>query len=85
MANIRIEQIDLVGGDRSVRFDGDLSIVKGSITTGKTTIVRLLRALLGRVPHHLPPETGTHLPAAGEYVAVHPTCFHLHEHPERAA
>lgn len=26
-----------------------------------------------------------HLPAAGEYVAVHPTCFHLHEHPERAA
>jgi hypothetical protein len=26
-----------------------------------------------------------HLPVAGEYVAVHATTFHLHEHPERAA
>ena len=58
MANVRIDQVDLVGGDRSIRFEGDLSVVKGSITTGKTTVVRLLRALLGRVPHHLPPETG---------------------------
>lgn len=58
MANVHIDQVDLVGGDRSIRFEGDLSIVKGSITTGKTTVVRLLRALLGRVPHHLPPETG---------------------------
>jgi hypothetical protein len=24
-----------------------------------------------------------HLPPAGEYVAVHETTFHLHEHPER--
>lgn len=24
-----------------------------------------------------------HLPVEGEYVAVHPTTFHLHEHPER--
>lgn len=24
-----------------------------------------------------------HLPPAGEYVALHPTTFHLHEHPER--
>jgi len=24
-----------------------------------------------------------HLPAAGEYVALHDTTFHLHEHPER--
>lgn len=26
-----------------------------------------------------------HLPVAAEYVAVHPTTFHLHEHPERGA
>jgi hypothetical protein len=25
-----------------------------------------------------------HLPPPADYVAVHPTCFHLHEHPERA-
>lgn len=24
-----------------------------------------------------------HLPPPGEYIAVHPTTFHLHEHPER--
>jgi len=33
MANVRIDQVDLVGGDRSIRFEGDLSVVKGSITT----------------------------------------------------
>lgn len=26
-----------------------------------------------------------HLPPPGEYVAVHATCFHLHEHPERGS
>jgi len=31
----------------------------------------------------LPVDVGfvMHLPARGEYVAVHPTTFHLHEHP----
>lgn len=33
----------------------------------------------------LPADVGfvMHLPRAVEYVAVHPTTFHLHEHPER--
>jgi hypothetical protein len=58
MHELRVRRIDLIGGGRSIDFTGDFSVVKGSITTGKTTIVRLLRALLGRVPGHLPPETG---------------------------
>lgn len=35
----------------------------------------------------LPVDVGfvMHLPAAGEYVALHDSTFHLHEHPERAA
>jgi hypothetical protein len=49
--------LDLVGGRRTIDFADDFSVIRGSITTGKTTIVRLLRALLGRVPSHLPPET----------------------------
>lgn len=34
----------------------------------------------------LPAEIGfvMHLPAAGEYVALHLTTFHLHEHPPRS-
>lgn len=58
MHELRIERIELVGGNRQIEFDPSFGIIKGSITTGKTTTVRLLKALLGRVPDHLPPETG---------------------------
>ena len=58
MHDLRIERIELVGGNRQIEFDPSFGIIKGSITTGKTTTVRLLKALLGRVPDHLPPETG---------------------------
>lgn len=59
MHEIRIHRIDLIGGRRTIDFTDDFSVISGSITTGKTTIVRLIRALLGRVPGHLPPETGS--------------------------
>jgi hypothetical protein len=55
---LQIEKVDLVGGGRSVTFSPGLNIVRGDITTGKTTFVRLLRALLGTVPGNLPPEVG---------------------------
>lgn len=58
MHELRVHRLDLVGGRRTIDFVAEFSVVRGSITTGKTTIVRLLRALLGRVPSHLPPETG---------------------------
>lgn len=58
MHELRIRRLDLVGGQRTIDFAGDFSVIRGSITTGKTTVVRLIRALLGRVPSHLPPETG---------------------------
>lgn len=54
----RVHRLELVGGRRTIDFPEDFSVIRGSITTGKTTVVRLLRALLGRVPNHLPPETG---------------------------
>jgi hypothetical protein len=56
---IRIHSVELVGGSRSIDFASDFSVISGSITTGKTTVVRLIRALLGRVPGNLPPETGS--------------------------
>jgi hypothetical protein len=59
MHELRIHRIDLVGGNRTIEFAGDFAVISGSITTGKTTVVRLIRALLGRVPGHLPPETGS--------------------------
>lgn len=59
MHELRIHRIDLVGGNRTIEFAGDFAVISGSITTGKTTVVRLIRSLLGRVPGHLPPETGS--------------------------
>jgi hypothetical protein len=53
---LRVEQIELLGGSRVVDFRSGLNLVRGDITTGKTTLIRLVRALLGAIPRHLPPE-----------------------------
>lgn len=53
---LRVEQIELLGGSRIVDFRSGLNLVRGDITTGKTTLIRLVRALLGAIPRHLPPE-----------------------------
>lgn len=57
MHELRIDSFQLVGGGRTIHFNPDFSVVRGTITSGKTTLVRLIRAMLGRVPDHLPPET----------------------------
>lgn len=53
---LRVESVDLVGGFRTVTLQSGYNLIRGDITTGKTTFVRLLRGLLGAVPRHLPPE-----------------------------
>ncbi|WP_416416452.1 hypothetical protein [Paenarthrobacter aromaticivorans] len=52
-----INHIELLGGNRVVHLKPGLNLIRGDITTGKTTLVRLLRGLLGNIPNHLPPET----------------------------
>lgn len=54
---LRIVEVELVGGAREVSFRPGFNLIRGDITTGKTTLIRLLRAFLGSVPRHLPPET----------------------------
>lgn len=44
---LRIDQIDLIGAERRVEFQPGLNIIKGPITSGKTTLLRLCRGLLG--------------------------------------
>lgn len=53
---LQLQQVELVGGSRQVPFLPGLNIIQGHITTGKTTFVRLIRALLGTLPDDLPPE-----------------------------
>ncbi|MEV0733862.1 hypothetical protein [Polymorphospora sp. NPDC050346] len=53
---LELLQVDLVGGGREVTFNAGLNHIVGDITTGKTTFIRLIRALLGTMPKDLPPE-----------------------------
>lgn len=55
--DLRLQEIDLVGGTRTVEFKRGLNLVRGDITTGKTTLIRLIHAFLGSIPSNLPPET----------------------------
>ena len=52
-----LREINLVGGARTVQFQQGLNLVRGDITTGKTTLIRLIHAFLGSIPSNLPPET----------------------------
>jgi predicted nucleic acid-binding Zn-ribbon protein len=65
---LRVERIELLGGSRVVDFRAGLNLVRGDITTGKTTLIRLIRALLGAIPRHLPPEAAALRALRGEVV-----------------
>src|ERR1035441_216701 len=54
--SLELETIELVGGGRVVEFWPGLNIIQGDITTGKTTLIRLIRAMLGTMPNALEPE-----------------------------
>lgn len=53
---LQLLRIELVGGGRTVDFNAGFNIILGDITTGKTTLVRLIRALFGTMPDDLAPE-----------------------------
>lgn len=79
MADLQVSRISLVGGGRSISFNDGLSVVRGEIATGKTTLLRLIRGLLGAKPSKLPPETkaitalaGTIATSQGTFDVVRP-------------
>jgi hypothetical protein len=53
---LELHDVELINGYRDVSFHPGLNIIHGDITTGKTTMVRLLRGLLGTLPDRLAPE-----------------------------
>jgi hypothetical protein len=62
---LQVETMELVGGNRIVELDPGVNYIRGEITTGKSTLVKLLRGMLGRMPRHLPPETAVVRALAG--------------------
>ena len=53
---LQLDSLHLLGGNRVIRFNSGFSVVTGIIASGKTTLVKLIRAMLGRIPSDLPPE-----------------------------
>ncbi len=53
---LRVETIRLVGAERDFQFGAGLNIIVGSIATGKTTLQRCIRALLGSGLENFPLE-----------------------------
>ncbi|NIN00187.1 MAG: hypothetical protein GTO24_19550 [candidate division Zixibacteria bacterium] len=53
---VRINSLALEGTSRRIKFEPGLNIVTGPIASGKTTLLRLARALLGTPLDNLPPE-----------------------------
>ncbi|MFC1944619.1 hypothetical protein ACFLX5_03915 [Chloroflexota bacterium] len=60
---IRINTIELVGTDRVVYLEPGLNIIAGPISSGKTTLLRLCRALLGSPIEGFPREVRSHVTA----------------------
>lgn len=60
---VRIENLSLNGTARQIEFRPGLNVITGSITTGKTTLMRLASALLGANLVGLAPEVGARSPA----------------------
>ena len=62
---VRIEHLSLIGTGRRVTFKPGLNVVTGPMTTGKTTLLRLCRVLLGNAPEpaRFPREVRDHVRA----------------------
>ncbi len=53
---VRINKVALEGTSRAIEFKAGLNIITGPIATGKTTLLRFCRALIGGSLDNLPPE-----------------------------
>jgi len=65
---LELIEVELAGGGRKVEFRPGFNIIQGDITTGKTTFVRLIRAMLGTMPSGLAPEVDYLLAIRGHVV-----------------
>jgi len=69
MTLLQVNSVDLVGGDRSLALEPGVNVVVGPIATGKSTLVKLLRALFGNVPS-MPPEVEQNVSAIRASVTI---------------
>ena len=70
IVRLRVNEIRLDGTNRSVSFSAGLNIITGPIASGKTTLVRYLRFLLGGSLGQLPIEARTNVTAVSGSVEL---------------
>lgn len=74
---LQLGKVELVGGGRDVEFYPGLNIVAGPIATGKTTLLRMCRSLLGGKIEHFPPEARQHVTAIAGTLHLHDQEFNV--------
>ena len=67
---LQLEVVDLVGAERRVSFEPGLNVVVGPISTGKSTLLRLCRMLIGAPVEDLPPEVRENVSALAGSVRI---------------
>jgi len=70
-----LRELHLIGTSRSTAFTSGLSIVTGPITSGKTTLLRLCRAVFGGGLTDFPREVSTHVSAIGAEILIDESTF----------
>ena len=53
---LELVEVELIGGRPPISLNPGFNLIHGDQTTGKTTLVRLIRAMLGSMPKKLPLE-----------------------------
>jgi hypothetical protein len=70
MRLLQVDRLELYGGNRVIEFGPGLNVVYGPIATGKSTVVKLIRALFGTIPDDLPPEITNNVSALRSAVTL---------------
>ncbi len=75
---LELVEVELIGGHPPIFFRPGFNLIHGDQTTGKTTLVKLIRAMLGSMPKKLPPEVVEHVTAIRGRVYLGPTIWKVY-------
>ncbi|GAB3155832.1 hypothetical protein GCM10027290_52610 [Micromonospora sonneratiae] len=75
---LELIEVELVGGHPPILFRPGFNLIHGDQTTGKTTLVKLIRAMLGSMPKKLPPEVVEHVTAIRGRVYLGPAIWNVY-------
>lgn len=75
---LRIERLQLVGTSREIEFGPGLNLIVGTISTGKTSLMRLLSVLLGSKYEGITPEVDGAVTRLAADVTIGDVIFSIH-------